>query len=229
MIEMLKGKVSLRLPHMAIIDVQGVGYGVEMPLSTLCELPHEGAEVKLFIETHVREDAIRLFGFLTFEDRQMFSLIRSVSGIGPKTGLALLSSMDARQLRQVILSGKVGSLESVPGIGRRTAEKLIVELKGKVEKFSFVSVGPELLGQSQKGGKKTTAQELEFDEFAASRSGGIDTHFDDLRSALDNLGYKDRDIGAVMEDIRKHFTDDEPVGFQQVLKVALQALRSHSL
>ncbi|MCX6116907.1 MAG: Holliday junction branch migration protein RuvA, partial [Proteobacteria bacterium] len=147
MIEYLSGIVLTRLPHSIIIDVNGVGYGLEMPLSSLCEVPTPGNKIAVWVETYVREDALKLYGFLNFEDRQVFGMLRSVSGIGPKIALAILSTFDAKTLRKVVLSNHVDSLESVPGIGRRTAEKLMLELKPKMEKLSFVS--PRILEQSQ--------------------------------------------------------------------------------
>ena len=124
MIEYISGKVLCRTPTSLVIDVQGVGYGVEMPLSALCEVPPRGEIISLWIDTYVREDALRLFGFLSLEDRQTFIMLRSVSGIGPKIALAILSTFDATSLRQVVLQNKASLLESVPGIGRRTAEKV---------------------------------------------------------------------------------------------------------
>lgn len=222
MIEYLSGKVLTRLPHSLIIDVNGVGYGVEMPLSALCEAPAPGQPVNLWIDTYVREDALRLFGFLSFEDKQAFLMLRSVSGIGPKIALAILSTLDARSLRQTVLQNRINHLESVPGIGRRTAEKLILELKPKMEKLSFASTN--LTDQNKSSGKRAAATMADIDGLDSADA--LDMMMTDVRSALENLGYKDKDINPVISGILRDSTTNTDVDFQILLKSALKSLRA---
>lgn len=225
MIEHLSGKVLTRLPHSLIIDVNGVGYGVEMPLAALCEAPAPGEPISLWIDTYVREDALRLFGFPTFEDRQAFLMLRSVSGIGPKIALAILSTLDARSLRATVIHNKVGHLESVPGIGKRTAEKLILELRPKMEKLSFAA--PNLTGatsaKSTKLKSSTSMADIDGLDDADDR---LDAVLMDVRSALENLGYKDKDINPIISGITQNLSSSDDLGFQGMLKSALKSLRA---
>lgn len=226
MIEYLSGKVLARLPQSIIIDVNGVGYGVEMPLSSLCDAPAQGAPIAVWIETYVREDALKLYGFNTFEDRQAFSMLRSVSGIGPKIALAILSTLDARSLRQTVLTQRLELLESVPGIGKRTAEKLMVELRPRMEKLSFVS--PQLSQGATRSSQKVSDSLFVFDEIEEVRDSfdKNDQYFRDLRSALENLGYKEREILPVISAVRKEVASLPDVNFQNILKSALKTMRA---
>lgn len=227
MIEYLTGTVLARLPQSIIVNVNGVGYGVEMPLSALCDAPPQGQPITVWIETYVREDALKLYGFNTFEDRQVFSMLRSVSGIGPKIALAVLSTLDAKSLRQTVLTNRLEILESVPGIGKRTAEKLMLELRPKMEKWSFVSQ-PSLQGATKAAQRKAIDDLAVFDELDGAESDGLDfdRHFLDLRSALENLGYKEKDIAPVMSSIRKDVTAAKDTDFQTILKAALKSIRA---
>ena len=217
MIEKLTGVVAAKTPTSIIVDVGGVGYGVEMPLSDLCELGVVGAKAEVWIETHVREDAIRLFGFLTFERKQTFALLRTVSGVGPKIGLALLSNLSPKQLKIAILQGRSELLEAVPGIGKRLAERLVVELRPKLEKLrSGAELAPEVSDRIGASGL--------FDEFQGSEDST--KILDDLRSALENFGYKDRDINLVVDKIGKRHVTVAEQTFEVVLKEALTELRS---
>jgi Holliday junction DNA helicase RuvA len=227
MIEHLSGKVLSRLPHSLIIDVNGVGYGVEMPLSALCEAPAPGQPVSVWIDTYVREDAFRLFGFSTFEDRQAFLMLRSVSGIGPKIALAILSTLNARSLRQTVLQNKVGLLESVPGIGRRTAEKLILELKPKMEKLSFAApmLGHPTAGSNNRTGASSSVDNINGLEEGDHEQARLDAVLSDVRSALENLGYKEKDIQQIISGVTRNLTPESDLGFQFILKSALKSLR----
>jgi Holliday junction DNA helicase RuvA len=225
MIEHLSGKVLSRLPHSIILDVNGVGYGVEMPLSALCEIPPPGGAVQVWIDTYVREDSLRLFGFSTFEDRQAFLMLRSVSGIGPKIALAILSTLDAKSLRQTVLNNKVGLLESVPGIGRRTAEKLILELKPKMERLSFAApMGMDQTGKSQ--GKSRSAALLASIDGLDDQEDKLNLILGDVKSALENLGYKDKEINPIINEILRAPDVSADMEFQGLLRSALRSLRS---
>ena len=132
MISYVKGELAAIEEQKAIIDVGGIGYGVFMPHQALAMLPSVGNEVKLYTYLNVREDAMQLFGFLTKDDLEIFRLVIGVSGIGPKGGLNILSCMSPDELRFAIMSGDAKMISSAPGIGKKTAEKLIVELRDKM-------------------------------------------------------------------------------------------------
>ncbi len=132
MIAYVKGTVEDIAEDNAVVDVGGIGYNVRISADTAARLPGIGERVKLYTYTSVREDAIQLFGFLSKNDLDIFKKCITVSGIGPKGGLAILSVLDADSLRFAILSGDVKAITKAPGIGARTAERLILELKDKV-------------------------------------------------------------------------------------------------
>ena len=133
MISYIRGELVAFEKEKAIIDVGGVGYGIFMPEQSMGQLPPIGNEVKLHTYLNVREDAMHLFGFLTREDLEIFKLVIGVSGIGPKGGLNILSTLPAESLRFAVLAGDVKAICSAPGIGKKTAEKLILELKDKLD------------------------------------------------------------------------------------------------
>lgn len=132
MIAMLKGSVADRSTSDVVLDVGGVGYEVSVPMSTFEKLPEEGGEAKLFVQTVVREDAIQLFGFSTREEKAAFQALVKVSGIGAKTALAVLSGMPVATLASAVASGESDLLTKIPGIGKKTAARLVLELKGKL-------------------------------------------------------------------------------------------------
>ncbi len=132
MIGRLSGTLASKQPPQILVDVGGVGYEVDVPMSTYCILPPEGARVTL--ETHliVREDAHLLYGFLTASEKAAFRALIRVSGVGPRMALAVLSGLTVEQLSQAVESGETSMLVRVPGIGKKTAERLLLELKGKL-------------------------------------------------------------------------------------------------
>jgi Holliday junction DNA helicase RuvA len=133
MIGHIRGILLEKHPNEAIVDVGGVGYQVTIPISTFSELPDNGKEVRLRIYTHVREDAIALFGFLTQEEKHLFERLISVSGVGPKLGITVLSGLPVADLVGAIRSGDLAHLTRVPGIGKKTAERLVLELRDKLD------------------------------------------------------------------------------------------------
>jgi Holliday junction DNA helicase RuvA len=223
MIEYLCGKVLSRLPHSIILDVNGVGYGIEMPLRALCEAPAPGQSLALWIDTYVREDALRLFGFTSLDDKRAFVMLRSVGGIGPKIALAVLSTIDAKTLRQIIIQDKVSRLESVPGIGKRTAEKLILELRPKMEKMGLATPNRNERLDLRPGGVSAVST---VDIDGLEHDDAIDSIFSDVQSALENLGYKEKEIAPVMSSIQRDSFQDTLPEFQSVLKLALKSMRS---
>ena len=129
----LQGQVIEKQPAWLIVGIQGVGYEVEVPLSVFASLPDKGEPVSLWIHHLVREDAQLLFGFLRLEDRQLFRELIRISGIGPKVALAILSSMETPQLLQVIQNEDITALTRVPGIGKKTAERLLLDLRDRLK------------------------------------------------------------------------------------------------
>ena len=150
MIAYVKGTVEDITEDNAVVDVGGIGYNVRISADTAARLPGIGERVKLYTYTSVREDAIQLFGFLSKNDLDIFKKCITVSGIGPKGGLAILSVLDADSLRFAILSGDVKAITKAPGIGARTAERLILELKGKI-KVEDTASGMEIQGAQAAG------------------------------------------------------------------------------
>lgn len=136
MIAHLSGTLHSKHPNQVIVDVSGVGYEVNIPLSTYYDLADTGSNVQLRIYTHVKEDALQLYGFKTARERELFINFISVSGIGPRLGIALLSNMNADELIQSIKNNNLARLTSIPGIGRKTAERLVVDLREKMTQLS---------------------------------------------------------------------------------------------
>lgn len=132
MISYIRGELAAIETEKVIVDVGGVGYGIYMPAQSLGLLPPPGNEVKIHTYLNVREDAMQLFGFLTRDDLEVFRLVIGVSGIGPKGGLSILSQLSPDSLRFAVMSGDVKAISAAPGIGKKTAEKLIIELKDKL-------------------------------------------------------------------------------------------------
>lgn len=132
MIGRLHGKLLEKNPPQILIDVSGVGYEVDVPMSTFCNLPEVGGELTLHTHFVVREDAQLLYGFATLAERAVFRALIKISGVGPKIALALLSGITVDQLKDAVDRGETGLLTKVPGIGKKTAERLVLELKGKL-------------------------------------------------------------------------------------------------
>jgi Holliday junction DNA helicase RuvA len=196
MIAHLSGKLLSKQPNQVIIDVQGVGYLVNIPLSTFYEVGETGTVVQLLIYTHVREDTIALFGFRTSKEKQLFEQLTSVSGIGPKLGITILSGMSVDDLVPAIREGNLVRLTSIPGIGRKTAERMVVELRDKLSKIETVRTETPV-------GTSSQLQE-------------------DVMSALVNLGYsKPLAERAVQKAIS---TAGPAQPFEVLLKKSLQEL-----
>jgi Holliday junction DNA helicase RuvA len=131
MIAHVRGRLVEKAPGEAIVDVGGVGFRVSVSLTTFCRLPESGAAVELLTATVVRENAFDLFGFASADERRLFNLLRGVSGIGPRLALSILSGIEPAELAEVLREGHLNRLLAIPGVGRRTAERILVELKGK--------------------------------------------------------------------------------------------------
>ena len=136
MIARLVGRLALKSPEALIVDVHGVGYRVMVSLTAFAALPEQGGEVELAIHTNLRENALELFGFVTAEEKALFGALITVSGVGPRMALNILSGLPAADLRDALAAGNVNRLVAIPGVGKRTAERLIVELQDRVRKLA---------------------------------------------------------------------------------------------
>jgi Holliday junction DNA helicase RuvA len=183
LIAQLTGKLAQKQPNTIIIDVGGVGYEVTIPVSTFYELGEPGTDVSLRIHTNVREDAIQLYGFWTPREKELFLQLTSVSGIGPKLAITMLSGMAARELIQAIKNNDLARLTTIPGVGRKTAERVVVELRDKLAKISFTDTEPETIA-------------------ARATSGDNEAIRDDTVAALVSLGYPkavaEKAVGAAL-------------------------------
>ena len=151
MIAFLSGSLfekTVGSPSTAILDVDGVGYEVFVPLSTFETLPRDGQPCRLLVHDYIREDQHVLFGFKTADERDLFRLLQDVSGIGPKTAISALSAMTVRALKTALVDGDAKTLAKIPGLGKRTAERLIVELKGKIDPLEAAAAPAEAGGNA---------------------------------------------------------------------------------
>jgi len=201
MIAFLRGKVLDKQPNRIVVDVSGVGYEVQVPLSTFYEIGEEGVDVTLRVYTHVREDALQLYGFITDLERQIFERLIGISGIGPKLAIAVLSGLDSREVILAIQRADVARLTGIPGIGKKTAERIVLELK---DRLSHLAV-PVTAG---------TAITLT----------GTDRLREDLLSALQNLGYHRPQAEKAIDAALKA---DADANFEQALRGALREMMKH--
>jgi Holliday junction DNA helicase RuvA len=141
-IAQLRGRLLRKEPQQAVVDVSGVGYRVTIPLSTFYRIGEPGAEVTLLTHTHVREDALALFGFLTSVEQALFERLIAVSGVGPKLAVSILSGIEAPDLVAALRSNDLARLTRIPGVGKKTAERLVLELKDKMQDLSSAAAAP---------------------------------------------------------------------------------------
>src|SRR3954464_13658975 len=139
MIAHLRGRVLSKRPSHAVVDVNGVGSEIAISVPTFSELPNAGGEVSLHIHTHVREDALSLYGFLRPQEKELFERLISVSGIGPKLAITVLSGMQAEKMVAAIRGNDIAALTKIPGIGKKTAERMVLELRDKLDSFGVAA------------------------------------------------------------------------------------------
>ncbi len=194
MIARLEGVLAEKSPEVVALDVHGVGYEVRVPLSTFFELPDEGKTVRLHIHTHVREDALQLYGFGTETERVLFRLLIATSGVGPKLALAILSGLPAGKLVAALRAGDLASLTGIPGVGKKTAERMVIDLREK-------ALGLEVASRPERAPAPDAAAAAE--------------------SALTNLGYPrpqaERAVRRALELV------PEGAGLESLIKEALRA------
>jgi len=207
LIALLRGNLFLKDLAGAVVDVGGVGYRVDMPVSSLLELPPIGDEVTLYVHTAVREDAIELFGFTSQADKRVFERLTAVSGIGNRLALNALSALPAADLVGAIVSGNLAILKSIKGIGKKTAERMVLELK---DGFKNVDLGEA--PTSQPGAERT----------ANSQVRDIAIMMNDLRSGLANLGFNPQQVEATISTLREKAST---MTIDELFKEALNTLR----
>jgi len=191
----LRGRLLDKQPNRLVVDVQNVGYEVHVPLSTFYDSGEPGAEIALHVHTHVREDTLALFGFLTTIELQIFERLIAISGIGPKLALAVLSGIEPQALIEAVGRGDVARLTRIPGVGKKTAERMGLELKGRLPPALAADAGP------------------------SAEPGGELRH--DVLSALLNLGYHRPTAERAVDRALERGRD---AGFERVLKDALREL-----
>ena len=162
MIAHLRGRLFSKQPGQAIVEAAGVGYDVTISVPTFTSLPAEGAEVSLYIHTHVREDALALYGFMDRNEKRLFERLITVSGVGPKLAVTILSGLNPERTVDAIRAHDHATLTLIPGVGKKLAERLVVELKDKLDDFAVAPASPNVQGPA----------------------------VDDVLSALTNLGYQ---------------------------------------
>lgn len=194
MIAQLRGRLVSKAPGEVVLDVSGVGYRVAIPVSTFYRLGEPGSEASLLTYTHVREDTLALFGFLTNEEKALFELLIGVAGVGPKLAINILSGIEAPELVQALRAADIARLTRIPGVGKKTSERLVVELRDKANKLPLAAT-----------------------EQKAAQPGA--TLKDDLVSALANLGYSRPEAERA---VLRALEEDGTGRFEDLLRRALR-------
>ena len=200
MIAQIRGRLASKQPHRVVVDVNGVGYQISIPLSTFYQLPDVPGEVLLYTHTHVREDAIQLFGFHTRDEQTLFELLQGVAGIGPRLATNILSGISVDELVPALSEGNVTRLRAVPGVGKKLAERLVVELREKVG----------------------SARLAETPTVPAGPPPALDRPLEDVISALVNLGCNRKEAARAAEAARQEL--GPAAEFEKLIKAAFRAL-----
>ena len=197
MIGRLRGILAAKHPPWLVVDVAGVGYELEAPMSTIFDLPEVGREVGLFTHYAVKEDTVALYGFLRETERTLFRTLQKVSGIGAKIALSVLSGVSTDEFARLVQSGNVAALTRIPGIGKKTAERIVVELRDRVDGIALASIGVGVAGAVPK------------DPVA------------EATVALQQLGYKPAEVARLVQDAATPGDDAEAI-IRKALKAALR-------
>jgi Holliday junction DNA helicase RuvA len=197
MIGRLKGVLAVKQPPWLIVDVGGVGYELEAPMSTIFDLPETGREVALFTHYAVKEDTVALYGFLREAERTLFRTLQKVSGIGAKTSLAVLSGASVDEFARLVQTADIAALTRIPGIGKKTAERIVVELRDRVDGIALASAGTSNGG----AGSKDPVAEASV--------------------ALQQLGYRPVEVARLVKDAAAAGDDAEAI-IRKALKAALR-------
>jgi Holliday junction DNA helicase RuvA len=195
----LRGRLAAKSTECLLVDVGGVGYEVSVPLSTFTELPEIGVQIELLTHTHVREDALVLYGFLTPLERSVFRLLIGVSGVGPRVALNLLSGLSAPEVVRTIVEANAAPIIGVPGVGKKTAERLIVDLRDRMMKLEGAGIPAP----------------------AAPAGEAPDADREDALAALTNLGYRPAQARRALEQVRERMPE-API--EDLLRACLKQL-----
>ncbi|MGC9194877.1 MAG: Holliday junction branch migration protein RuvA [Syntrophobacteraceae bacterium] len=198
MIGFLEGNLRAKSPDYVIIDVNGVGYHVQVPLSSFYDLPDLGKSVMLNIHTHVREDAISLFGFRTIAEKEMFLLLTGVNGVGPRLAMGILSGISPDEFREAVIRQDYLRLKNIPGVGKKIADRIVLELRDKIVGKNREKAGP------------------------AQPFSDPGTTFPDAFSALVNLGYRPAEAEKALKQARQGLGENPSL--EELLRQALKAL-----
>ena len=205
MIAHLSGTLLSKQATSVIVDVAGVGYDVAIPLSTFYDLGEIGEAVQLRVYTHVREDALQLYGFKTARERELFLQLISVNGVGPALAIKLLSGMNADEMIASIRTNNLVRLVAIPGVGRKTAERLVVDLRDKIAALSSPALEEEFAAKAAVEGAPTTTEAMR----------------NDAMSALANLGYQK---GAVEKAVKSAVDEGGELSVEVILRRSLRSL-----
>lgn len=205
MIAHLSGTLLSKQATSVIVDVGGVGYDVAIPLSTFYDLGEIGEPVQLRVYTHVREDALQLYGFKTARERELFLQLISVNGVGPSLAIKLLSGMNADEMIASIRTNNLVRLVAIPGVGRKTAERLVVDLRDKIAALSSPALEEEFAAKAAVEGAPTTTEAMR----------------DDAMSALANLGYQ---RSAVEKAVKNAIDEGGELSVEVILRRSLRSL-----
>lgn len=239
MIERLTGQCVAKSLHSIVLDVNGVGYGVEMTESALMDIEISDEPLTVWIHTHVREDVLKLYGFPTHAERILFTLLISISGLGPKLAMGILGRFTTQALAQAVELEDASTLEEVPGIGARQSKKILLELKPKIQKLMASGVFAQIAaeGYPQDTGFGAGKTSLGFDDdknqikaavtgrasgFGPERKRPLDkVTVRDLQSALENFGYKDKELIPILKRLER-----QPPSYElgELIRLALAEL-----
>lgn len=209
MIARLKGILEEKSKERVVVDVQGVGYGLHVPETVFNRLPEVSAEVTMQVHTHVREDHITLYGFLSKLEKDVFEILMTASGVGPKLALTILSSLEAEQILEAVSTGNKMLFNGISGVGKKTTEKLFIEIREKAEKRLTLERG----GEPTSGMKRSSVSSTSTQSWAT-----------DLEQALLGLGYRDNDVRVTIREV----ATKNPQDFDSALRAALSFLSSGS-
>jgi Holliday junction DNA helicase RuvA len=199
MIAHIQGHLHFKSPEYLVIDVDGLGYQIQVPLTTFYDLPEVGNTVALHIHTHVREDTLQLYGFQTREEKAVFVSLMSVAGIGPRLAVNILSGITPTELAETVIQGNIARLTSIPGVGRKTAERMMVEMR---DKLPTLALGQEVAAPVKDAATEALAE--------------------DALSALLNLGYKKGVAQRAIEEARQRLKGE--ITLESLLKESLRSM-----
>jgi Holliday junction DNA helicase RuvA len=205
MIDYIRGILAEKEVGYVALEAHGVGYEIIIPLSTFERLPAQGSDVRLYTHHHIREDIQKLYGFVTKSERELFRQLIGISSIGPKTAISILSKMSVDELVRFVTLGDSTRLTKIPGIGAKTAQRLVIELRGKLKVTGTGSAVQE--GGAEPGGR-------------AVRSGAREEAFE----ALISLGYNEKQVAKAIERVQQSLGDKSDISVEEWIKKALQVI-----